>query len=67
MIQPKLFKAKARPPPLKKLVEIKDRTTSKFIEKHEGKLTQQIKRPFQGNGLATISKTKKALALKHWY
>ena len=29
----------------------------KFIEKHEGKLTQQSKGPLQGNGMAAISKS----------
>ena len=40
-----------------KQIEIRDRTTSKFIEKHKGKLIQQSLRPLQGNGMAAISKT----------
>ena len=39
-----------------KLIKMRDRTTSKFIEEHLGKLTQQSKRPLQGNGMAPISK-----------
>ena len=41
---PKLLKAKARP---STKIEIRDRTTSKFIEKHKQKLNQQSKGPFQ--------------------
>ena len=37
-----------------KKIEIRDRTTSKFIEKNEGKLTQQSMGPLQGNGMAAI-------------
>ena len=57
MNHPKLFKAKARPSPPKK-IKIRDRTTSKFTEKHLGNLTQQSKRPLQGDGMAAISKIK---------
>ena len=39
-----------------KKIEIRDRATSKFIEKPHGKLTQQTIRPLQGNGMAAISK-----------
>ena len=35
---------------------IRHRTIGKFIEKHKGKLTQQSKRPLQGNDMAAISK-----------
>ena len=38
------------------LLEIRDRTTSKIVEKHQGKLTQQSIRPLQENGMAAISK-----------
>ena len=37
---------------------IRDRTTSKFIEKHQGKLTQQSKKPLQGNDMAAIFKNQ---------
>ena len=55
MSQPsKTVKAKARPSLINiKEIEIRDKTTSKFIEKHQGKLTQQ--RPLQGNGMSAIS------------
>ena len=46
-----------------KKIEIRDRTTSKFIEKHSGKLTQQNMRPLQGNGMAAISKNVMLLLL----
>ena len=38
---------------------MRDKTTSKFVEKRNktvGLLTQQSKRPLQGNGMAAISK-----------
>ena len=54
----KLFKAKAGPFPIYILkIEIRDRTTSKYIEKYQGKLIQQSIRPLQGNGMAAISKS----------
>ena len=43
--------------------ETRDRTTSKFIEKHKGKFTQQSIRPLQGNGMAAISKILKRIPL----
>ena len=39
--------------------KIRDRTTSKIIEKHQGKLTQQSNGPLQGNDMATLVATKK--------
>ena len=42
-------------------METRDRTTSKQIEKHKGKLTQQSLRPLHGNGMDAISKISKFL------
>ena len=43
-----------------KKIELSDSWRAKFdryIEKHEGKLTQQSLRPLQGNGMDAISKS----------
>ena len=42
----------------KEYIETRDRTASKFIEKHQGTFTQQSIRPLQGNGMAAISKNE---------
>ena len=51
----KICKAKARQSPIRKLIKIRDSTTSKFIE--EDQLIQAKISPFQGNGMAAISKS----------
>ena len=59
--QQKMLKAKARQLAINiKKIEKRDGTSSKFIEKHQGKLTQQSIRSLQGNGMAAISKKKQS-------